>query len=288
MNRHDRFDRRERDRIRDRDQRPPQKSGWGYGLRVLVLLGVGLAAVLMISRSGFKSNRVVTSPGPVKLAKLSARDLQETSALNGIDGGAKAGQAALVNSGKLKTSPLDVPQGGTVYIVAPLAETTSVDAGVVVTKADPQHPHAAIRIVGVRSDKPYTNRNDAIQDAHRVARQRLAEVLQSLDPPIRVLPSDEQIAGEYISASSAKDIPASQEIKDLWKSNSLETNRQWVTVDLEISEAQLRTLRAKQRLIDLGWILGAVFGALGLGYGVLKLDAVAKNYFTKSAAPVAI
>ena len=86
MKRHDRFDRRERDRIRDRDQRPPQKSGWGYGLRVLVLLGVGLAAVLMISRSGFKSDRVVTSPGPVKLAKLSARDLQETSALNGIDG----------------------------------------------------------------------------------------------------------------------------------------------------------------------------------------------------------
>ena len=68
----------------------------------------------------------------------------------------------------------------------------------------------------------------------------------------------------------------------MWKSNSLETNRQWVTVDLEISEAQLRTLRAKQRLIDLGWILGAIAAVLSAGYVLLKLDGLAKNYLTKA------
>lgn len=275
MNRHDRH--------RDARRTEP-KPARSYNLRFLALLGIGLGAALLISRAGYKTDRAVTSPGPVKLAKMSPRSLQETSELNGIDGGAKAGQSALVNAIKLNGAH-QAPQGGTVTIVGPVAELPSPDSAVTVTKADPQHPHAAIRIVGIRSDKAYTNRNHAIQDAQRVARQRLAEVLQSLDPPIRVLPSDEQIAADYVSPTSIKDVAPPQDVKELWKANNLETNRQWATVDIEVSESQLRTLRGKQRLIDLGWILGGVFGVLGLGFGALKLDSLAKNYFTGTAVP---
>ncbi len=285
MNRHD-----HRDRYREaRRPEPKPKPARNYNLRFLVLLGVGLGAALLISRTPFKSDRAVTSPGPTKLAKLSPRNLQETSELNGIDGGAKAGQSALVNAAKLNAGPISAPPpGGTVTIVSPIAETSNRDAAVTVTKADPQHPHAAIRIVGVRSDKAYTSRADAVADAQRVARQRLAEVLQSLDPPIRVLPSDEQIAADFVSPASIKEVAPSQEVKDLWKASSLDTNRQWATVDIEVSETQLRNLRGKQRLIDLGWILGAVFGVLGFGFGALKLDSLAKNLFTKSAASAAV
>jgi len=275
MNRHDRY--------RD-DRRPTEKPKRNYNLRFLVLLGIGLGAALLISRVDTKPDRVVTSSGPVKLAKLPPRQLQETAELNGIDGGAKAGQSALANAGKLKPES----RGGMVHIASNLADTPA-DANVTVTKADPQHPQAAIRIVGVRSEKAYTNRADAIQDAQRVARQRLAEVLQSLDPPIQVLPSDEQIAGEYIAANSAKDVAATQEIKDAWKASGLDANRQWATVDIEVSESQVRSLRAKQRLIDLGWILGAIAASLGLGYGVLKLDTLAKNYLmVRAKVPVAV
>ena len=280
MNRHDRY-------REARRPEPKPKPARNYNLRFLVLLGVGLGAALLISRTPFKSDRAVTSPGPTKLAKLSPRNLQETSELNGIDGGAKAGQSALVNAAKLNAGPISAPLGGTVTIVSPIAETSNRDASVTVTKADPQHPHTAIRIAGVRSDKAYTSRADAVADAQRVARQRLAEVLQSLDPPIRVLPSDEQIAADYVSPASIKDVAPSQEVKELWKASSLDTNRQWATVDIEVSETQLRNLRGKQRLIDLGWILGGVFGVLGLGFGALKLDSLAKNLFTKSAAPAA-
>ena len=279
MNRHDR-----RDRYREA-RRPEPKPARNYNLRFLALLGVGLGAALLISRAEIKSDRAVTSPGSVKLAKMSPRNLQETSELNGIDGGAKAGQSALVNAGKLSVGAHQAPQGGTVTIVGVPAVVPLGDPSVSVTKADPQHPQAAIRIAGIRSDKAYTNRNDAIQDAQRVARQRLAEVLESLDPPIRVLPSDEQIAADYVSPTSIKDVAPPPDVKELWKANNLETNRQWATVDIEVSESQLRTLRGKQRLIDLGWILGSVFGVLGLGFGALKLDSLAKNYFTKSAAP---
>ena len=150
--------------------------------------------------------------------------------------------------------------------------------------ASSHRPIWAIRIVGIRSDYPHTNRSEAIQDAQSVARKRLAEALASLDPPIYVVPSESQIVSDYIVANSAKDAPASQEIKDAWKAVNLDANRQWATVDLEVSESQLRNLRAKHRLYNLGLILGSIFGILGVCYGVLRLDAVAKNYFTKSAA----
>ena len=242
------------------------------------MLGVGCVAALIITRSEIRTHSVVVAPGPVKMAKMSPRDIQAAAESNGFEGGAKAGQAVLAQGDKVKPEAVAV---STVFIVA---DTT--DPNATVTKPDPQHPQAAIRIVGVRSDKAYTNRTDALADAHRAARQRLAEVLQSLDPPIQVLPSDEQIASDYIAANSVKDVAPSPEIRDAWKASNLDSNRQWVTVDVEVSESQLRTLRAKQRLIDLGWILGGLFGVLGAGFGVLKLDAAAKNYFTKSAAPV--
>lgn len=278
MNRHDRH---------YRDQKPEKpKGGRGQNLRFLVVLGIGLAAVLLISRVDTRPDRAVTAPGPVKLARLGNRSLHETSELNGIEGGAKVGQSALVQSNKAKFGTAENPQGGNVFVTAPLVSNPSVE--VTVTKTDDQHPKAAIRIVGIRSEKAYTNREDAVQDAHRTARLRLAEVLQSLDPPIQVLPSDEQIASDYIAANSAKDVQASQEIKDAWKAGHLDPNRQWVTVDLEVSESQLRTLRGKQRLIELGWILGGIAGVLGLGYGALRADAAVKNYFTKSAAPAAL
>ncbi len=276
MNRTDR-------RIRDH-HRPVERPSRALSLRVLALLGVGLVVALLVSGVDTKPDRVVTAPGPVKIGKLGARDLQKTSELNGFEGGSKAGQAALAASGKARPAP----QGGTVFIVAPTLDIAPGDPNTTVTTADPQHPQAAIRIVGVRSDKPYANRGDAVQDARRVARQRLAEVLQSLDPPVQVLPSDAQIASDFVVANSAKDLPASQEHKDLWKASGLDPNLQWATVDVEVSETQLRTLRAKQRLIDLGGILCGVFAALGLGYGVLKVDALAKNFFTKRPAPAQV
>ena len=276
-----RHDRRDRDRDRYRDARPrTEKPSRVLSFRVLAIMGVLAVIGIYVARSDIRPDNVVVPPAPLKIAKASPRSLQE-SELNGIEGGAKAGQAALVHADRAKP---EVAGGGTVFIVA---EPTT-DATATVAKADPLHPQAAIRIAGIRSDKAYTNREDAQRDARRAARQRLAEVLQSLDPPIQVLPSDEQIASDYIAANSAKDLPPSPEIKEAWKANNLDANRQWATVDIEVSESQLRNLRGKQRLIDLGWVLGGVFALLGAGYGVLKLDALAKNYLMKRAAPAAV
>lgn len=284
MGRHERQDRRERDYYRD--QRPlRQKPGWGYHFRVIAILGVVIAVALLVSRVDYKPDRVITAPGQVKLARMNPRTLLETSELNGIDGGAKAGQSALAIAEKAKPQPTEVPVGPKTFIVAPISDSTTVNPTVTITKPDPQHPHAAIRIVGVRSEFPHTNRTEAIQDAQSVARQSLAKVLASLDPPIYVVPSEGQIISDYIVANSAKDAPPSQEIKAAWKVVNLDTNRQWATVDLEVSESQLRSLRAKHRLYNLGLIVGSIFGVLGLCYGALRLDAVAKNYFTKSATP---
>ena len=282
MGRHERHERRERDYYRD--QRPlRQKPGWGYHFRVIAILGVVIAVTLLVSRVDIKPDRVITAPGQVKLARMNPRTLLETSELNGIDGGAKAGQSALVLAEKAKPKPTEAV--AKTFIVAPISDSAAVNPTVTITKPDPQHPHAAIRIVGVRSDTAYTNRTDAILDAQRVARQKLAEVLASLEPPIYVVPSESQIMSDYIVANSAKDAPPSQEIKDAWKTVNLDTNRQWATVDLEVSESQLRNLRAKHRLYNLTWVLGSIFGVLGLCYGALRLDAIAKNYFTKSATP---
>jgi|GEM_PF-3070700 len=273
--------RQDRDRDRYRDARPrPEKPSRVLSFRVLVIMGVLAVVATYVARSDIRPDSVIVPPAPVKIAKAGPRALQELE-LSGVEGGAKAGRAALANADRVRP---ELAGGGTVFIVA---ETTT-DPRAIVAKADPLHPQAAIRIVGVRSDKAYTNREDAIRDARGAARQRLAEVLQSLDPPIRILPSDEQIAAEYVAANSAKDVPPSPDIKEAWQKSNLDANRQWATVDIEVSESQVRSLRGKQRLIDLGWVLGAVFAVLGTGYGVLKLDALAKNYLMKRAVPAAV
>ena len=63
MNRHD-----QRDRYRPRTERP-DKKGWGF-LRVLTVVGIGCLAAVLFLRTGGNTDRVITPPGPVKLARM--------------------------------------------------------------------------------------------------------------------------------------------------------------------------------------------------------------------------
>jgi len=226
----------------------------GTGSRILwLLMAVGFAAFL-IARTNAHSESTATAAGPVKMARLNARNVQETAELNGIEGGAAAGMAYLA-----------AKESKTIYVSTP--RTIASNA----TK---------LNLRGIRSTLPHAGKEKALADAIAQAHVQLSEALLALDPPIQHLPSEETLRAEYLVPGRTVYLEASEEDQEAWKQAGLEPNRVWAKVEIEVSESQLRHLHGKDRLLGSAkWFAGAMI-ALLIGFGFLRLDALTKGHLT--------
>jgi len=245
------------------------------GKRVFWILVVGLIVAAVISTSTGSNRRrthsVSPPPQPTSMKDLSPRRLQTYAAENAVLGGATAGQreyAALRQAEKVETVTLPVnavvePEG---VVVPPAPESNGR-----------HQPAVKFR---VRSEAPHASKEKALNDALAVARLKLAEKLAAFDPPIRTLPTVEQVRNEYIRPESVTEVQPKAEDKAAWEAAKLDTNRVWVDVDVELSDDQVRQLRSVGRLEKTGvFAAGAFVLALGL-FGFLRLDAWTKGYLT--------
>jgi hypothetical protein len=186
---------------------------------------------------------------------MNPRSVQETAELNGIDAGAAAGMAFIVNKEK--------------------------NAGYVSTVTRNVSPNATkFSLRGIRSSAPQLTKEKALADAISRAQGELAEALRSLDPPVRYTPNEEAVKAEYLVPTRTVYLEASAEDQEAWKQAGLEPNRVWAKVDLDVSESQLRQLRGKDRLFGSAKWFGGAFAAMLIAYGFLRFDAFTRGHLT--------
>lgn len=245
------------------------------GKRVFWILVVGLIVAAVISTSTGsnrrKSRSVSPPPQPEPMARMSAKRLQAHAADNAVLGGATAGQreyAALRQAEKAEppTVPVSVIEPAAVAAASPAPESSGR-----------HQPAIKFR---VRSSAPQPSKEKALNDALAVARLRLAEKLITLDPPVRALPTIEQMRAEYIRPESVVEIQPKPEEKAEFAARGVDTSMVWVDVDVEVSDDQVRQLRSVGRLEKTGlFAAGAFVLVLGL-FAFLRLDGWTKGYLT--------
>jgi hypothetical protein len=257
-----------------------QRSSGGTMRRLLPILVVGVVAAGALSMfSSQRSPRVIPPSARVSMAKLPPRKLQQQAAESAVLAAATAGKKALDSEHN---------HGTTVQVSTPVAwsEAGFSDDAIrekgYAVRLQPK-PGVAVQ-VRAKSNGAHFSREKAMSDAFEVARDGLEATLSDMSQPVHVVPTVGEIEREYLKRDSVADIFPSQEVKDEWKKHGLGENRQWVVIDVEVSDRQLRSLRAKERATDGGLVAGAAFVAFAALFGFLRLDAWTKGYLTTALA----
>jgi hypothetical protein len=231
--------------------KPRKRTAGSRAFWLVVVVG---CATLFVARTGVSTADTVTAPGRVKLSGMNARSVQETAELNGIDAGAAAGMAFIVNKEKssyTSNASRNVPPNAT-----------------------------KINLRGIRSSAPQVTKEKALADAITQAQGELAEALRSLDPPVRYTPNEETVKTEYLVPTRTIYLDISPEDKEALTQANLDPNRVWAKVDLDVSESQLRQLRGKDRLFGSAKWFGGAFAAMLIAYGFLRFDTYTRGHLT--------
>lgn len=221
-------------------------------LPILLLTAATLCAALSAgchAKIDSQSSRQKKDP-----SRMTPGELQQFVSTNAALAGANAG----IEMTQLPTAPLppEVPQvsppGVTPAIVSPPFTSQSTGRTVVVSRVTSPESRRTIppsvRFANVKSEAPYETENDARNDALKVAAHLIMEKLQQLDPPIVTNVKPNRVWNEYVVQSSAQPIPLTPGEKEALKDSQAGANRVRYQFDVEISEPQLRELRAEGRI----------------------------------------
>lgn len=256
-----------------------------------MILFVGGVTAGIVSLFSDRATRSISPPPPPQaIARMPSHRLQDYAAENAIVLGAQAGDKALVSlrGERDHTVPVSVsndrpgensrPGANERPDANPRVPVATLDRG-----ADSEKPRSAapaIRLQRVRSTDPHPTRDRAMTDALAVARDRLVLELRLQEPPITAVPTLDQIRADYVRPDSIVEIHPTPEQRADWTSASLEPNRVWIELDVEVSDEQLRHLRAADRFDLAGLGVGAVLIVVLALHGFLRLDAWTKGYLT--------
>jgi len=215
-------------------------------------------------------------------SRMTPGELQQFVSTNAALAGANAG----IEMTQLPTAPLppEVPRvsppGVTPSIVVPqfasqsTGRTTTVTARVPANEARRTVP-PSVRFANVTSSAPFESEDDARTDALKVAARMIMEKLQQLDPPIVTYVKPNRVWNEYVVQSSAQPLALTPGEVEALKDSRAGSNRVRYQFDVEISEPQLRELRAEGRIKNSApFVFGGLVVALGASF-LLRLTGAA-------------
>lgn len=253
----------------------------GAGKRIFGILAVGAIAAVAVSLFTASSKpRVTPAPVPEKMAGMSAKRLQAHASDNGIVAGAAAAQSALASR-----DTKDDTVNPTVHVSIKQPNTPLPPHAV--TPPEPTYAgktNPAIKL-SVRNSIPEASRDKAMHEALLLAQKQIIDHLRALDPPIEETPSIDTIRAEYLRSDTVKfTTETDKKMIEEWKTANVESNRMYAGIDIEVSEDQIRKLRAGQRIESAGWIAALAFALVAALFGFLRVDGWTKGYLTTGLA----
>jgi hypothetical protein len=269
-------------------RRPCCSRRGGAGKRVLYILAVGVVVAAAVSMFRGRSDRYVSPPpGPARMSGMSASRLQDYAADRAIVGGAAAAEKVLATQVAHQNERPEPGEGDgspnrTVTISTPVARDRDAERVTDLGKSKP-----AIKLK-VTSDKPYTSRDMALNDALIKAGEGIRDALKTLNPPVEAHPGWAKVKADYLRPESVRYIEPTPEQKQAWAKDGErridDTNRYWAEIEVELTDSDIRELRSEHR-IGAGGVVAAVGFVLVLAlFGFLRLDAWTKGYLTGGLA----
>ena len=215
-------------------------------------------------------------------ARMTPGELQQFVSTNAALAGANAG----IEMTQLPTAPLPPesprvsPPGVTPSIVITpfvsqsTGRTTAVTARVHANETRRTSP-PSVRLAGITSAAPFEKEEEAKYDALKVAARMIVEKLQQLDPPIVTTVSTNRVWNEYAVQSTAGPVPLTAGEIEALKDSRAGANRVRYQFDVEISEPQLRELRAEGRIKNSApFVFGGLVAAMAASL-LLRLTGAA-------------
>jgi hypothetical protein len=260
----------------------PPPSGGPLKTAAVVLVSCGLVWLLVSSTTPRPYPPRVSAPRPAAATQpMRPAELQAYVAERAVLGGAAVAEAASPASREVSVDLDPLPPVPPV-VVPPPVPTVQVSARVNPV-AEPRGAVATPAFTA-RSEHPHPSRDAAVADAISVARCKLAEKLQALDPPVTTLPSAEVVRRH---ADPAKD-KVIRPTDDLI-ARGVSPDLVWAEVEVSgLSAAEVRELRAEGRLPAVGLLVLLPLLVAGAAHGFLRFDAWTKGYLTAAAAAVAV
>lgn len=152
-------------------------------------------------------------------------------------------------------------------------QTPMVNVSVPAPSAPRSTAIPAFSISKITSDKLHATEKDAKSDALRVASRKISERLQKMDPPILVNLRAERIWNEFVKEGHV--VQASEMEMEALKDSPVKDNNLKYELDVEVSEKQVQSLRAQDRVVDFApFVFGGLI-ASGVVCVLLRLTGAA-------------
>lgn len=135
-------------------------------------------------------------------------------------------------------------------------------------------PERAFRVEKIRGMKPAETEKEARDLAMMIAAVEINRKLQNLDPPLSTTVSSNRVTNEFLVKNSGKLVNLTTDEKSVHKL-SADSNPVWYEVDVEVSQEQIREIRAEERFKLIGPL--TLIALTGLGVSGFLIQKTARK-----------
>jgi hypothetical protein len=162
-----------------------------------------------------------------------------------------------------------------ILVASAIARAGTADASVPTLGSD-----GAVRFKATGKFRP--TKTAAHESALSAAQEKIRTWLSSQNPPINRVPSLETVSKDMVRNPSEREVDAS--LDDDGKTEpGLKLGTMYIgTLEIELTSAQIRELRARERCLSGLWLLGEIMTVFGVILVFFRFEEWTKGYLTRA------